>query len=257
MLKRFFLIFLSGIIIISCGSNRPKKDLSAEERINYAIKKFDDGDYLDAKTEFRIIVLNFPGHNVVDKAQYYLAECHFKLKEYILAIAEYEKLVRMFPNSSYKDDALYKVGLSNYKLSPKYSLDQTYTLQAIEKLQHFMEEFPDGDYKDEANDIMTRCREKLAKKEYKNGELYRKLTYYDAAILYYESVVNNYYDTSWAKEAQYWLAVCLKKEGEYDRALAEYKRYLSKYPKGKRVPGVKISLQELAEKQSNNDIKEN
>ena len=257
MLKRLFFIFLSGIIILSCGSNRPKKDLSAEERINWAIKKFDDGDYLDAKTEFRIIVLNFPGHNVVDKAQYYLAECHFKLKEYILAIAEYEKLLRMFQNSSYRDDALYKIGLANYKLSPKYSLDQTYTLQAIEKLQQFMEEFPKSDFKAEANEIMTRCREKLSKKEYKNGELYRKLAFYDAAILYYESVVNNYYDTSWAKEAQYWLAECLKKEGEYEQASAEFRRYLDKYPEGKRISVVKNTLQELAEMTSNNNVKEN
>lgn len=257
MLKRLFFIFLSGIIIFSCGSNRPKKDLPAEERISWAINKFNDGDYLEAKTEFRIVVLNFPGHNVVDKAQYYLAECHFNLKEYIEAIAEYEKLLRMFQNSSYRDDALYKIGLANYKLSPKYSLDQTYTLQAIEKLQQFREEFPDSDIKGEAEEIMKRCREKLAKKEYKNGELYRKLTYYDAAILYYEGVVNNYYDTSWVKEAQYWLAVCLTKEGNFDRASTEYNRYLSKYPEGKRAPIVKNSLQELAEKQSNNDVKEN
>ncbi|MBD3289412.1 outer membrane protein assembly factor BamD [candidate division KSB1 bacterium] len=257
MLKKLLFITLSLTIIVSCGGNRPKKDLSAEERMKYAMKEFEDGDYLDAKTEFRIIVLNFPGHNIVDKAQYYLAECHFELKEYILAIAEYEKLTRMFPNSSYVDDAMYKVGLANFKLSPKYSLDQTYTLQAIEKLQRFMEEYPQSDYMDEATEIMNRCREKLAKKEYKNGELYRKLAYYDAAILYFESVVNNYYDTDFAKEAQYWLGYCLKKDSEYDRAREEYRRYLQKYPEGKRVMAVKNSLQEIAEIQSNNDDKEN
>lgn len=251
MLKKLLILVLLGLVILSCGSRKPKPNLPAEERLQLAMKKFNDGDYLDAKTEFRIIVLNFPGHNIVDKAQYYLAECHFKMKEYILAIAEYEKLIQMYPNSQFADDAQYKIGLSNYKLSPKYSLDQSNTLKAVEELQKLIEDYPESEFVESATNLIQKCREKLAKKEYKNGDLYRKLGYNRAAIIYFESVLNNYYDTKYAKQAQFWLAECLRRSGKYDRAIVEFERFLKKYPKSKqKVQIMKLLKQIEREKKS-------
>ena len=245
MLKRLLFLIVLGSFFLSCGSGKPKPNVPAEERLQYAMKKFDDGDYLDAKTEFRIIVLNFPGHNIVDKAQYYLAECHFKMKEYILATAEYEKLIRMFPNSAFVDDAQFKIGLGNYKLSPKYSLDQENTLKAIEELQKFAEDFPESEYVDEATKLIQKCREKLAKKEYKNGELYRKMTYYEAAIIYFETILDNYYDTKYAEDAQFWLAECLRRAENYDRSIEEFNRFLKKYPDSKRKASITKLLKKI------------
>jgi len=230
MYKRILLLSIISILIISCGSNRPDKFSSGEERLEYAMKKFNKGDYLDAKKEFRIIVLNNPGSKIVDKAQYYLAECHFKMKEYILASAEFEKLVRMLPNSQYVDDAQYKIGLCNYNLSPKYSLDQSYTKKTIEELQKFTEDYPDSDLKDEAIELMKKCRYKLARKEFRNAELYRRMRLYQAAAIYYESVVNTYYDTKFAEDAQYYMAESLFLDEQYDSAIAEFNKYLEKYP---------------------------
>lgn len=245
MFKNLLLLTFLSLFILSCGSGKLKPNLPAEERMIYAMKKFDDGDYLDAKTEFRIIVLNFSGQNIVDKAQYYLAECHLYLKEYILAIAEYEKLIRMFPNSEFADDAQFKIGVANYKLSPKYSLDQSYTLKAIEELQKFNEEYPQSEFVAESFELMKKCREKLARKEYKNGDLYRKLTLYDSAVIYFETVLNSYYDTKYAKDAQYWLAECLRKEGDYNRALDEFNRFLTKYPDSNRTESIKKIVKQL------------
>jgi len=252
MLKKLCYFSLLGLFMVSCSGRKPKPNMPAEERLEYAMKKFNKGDYLDAKTEFRIIILNFPGQNIIDKAQYYLAECHYQLKEYILAIAEYEKLVRMFPNSTYIDDAMFKVGLSNYTLSPKYALDQEYTLKAIEELQKFTEDFPKSEYVDQATVLIEKCRDKLARKEYKSAELYRKMTDYEAAIIYFESVLSTYYDTEYAEDAQYWLAVCLQKDRQFERALAEFDRYLMKYPDSNRKETIKKSIKQI--EQNKNSI---
>ena len=255
MLNRWMLFVFLGLFFLSCGSRKPKPNIPAEERLEYAMKKFNDGDYLDAKTEFRIIVLNFPGHNVVDNAQFHLAECHYRMKEYILAIAEYEKLIRMFTNSQYVDDAQFKIGLSNYKLSPKYSLDQVNTLKAIEEFQRFTEDYPESEYAEEANKLIQKCREKLAKKEFKNGDLYRKMSNYRSAIIYFESVLNNYYDTKYAEDAQFWLAVCLKKRHDYDRAVDEFNLFLKKYPHSKRKATVIRSLKQIEYDKNRNNTK--
>jgi outer membrane protein assembly factor BamD len=241
MSKKLVMIGMA-ILMLSCSGNRPKETMSAKERLKFAMKKFKGNDYLDARTEYRILVLNYPGQGVADTAQYYLAECHLNLKEYILATAEYEKLIRMFPASGFVDDAQYKIGYANYKQSPKYSLDQTNTLKAIEELQRFTEDYPTSDLVNDANKLMFLCREKMARKDYKTGELYRKMEYFEAAALYYEDVLANYYDTQFAEDAQFWLAECSRKNGQYNRAIEEFSKYLRKYPTSKRQSQVQLLL---------------
>lgn len=254
MRQKLLRYFLWSIVIIflvsSCGRHRLKATASADERMAYAEKLFADGDYLDARTEFRIIILNFPGSSVSDRAQMRFADCHFNLKEYIIAAEEYKKLVRIFPNSEYVDDAQYKIALSLFKLSPKYSLDQDYTNKAIEEFQKFLDDFPNSDLVPEVNKYMKLCREKLGKKYYRNAESYRKLTWYKSAIVYYDFVLDNYYDTEFAKMSLYGKAECFQNIGDNEQAVKFYQLYLEKYPNAARARKARIQLAKILDNNS-------
>jgi len=250
ILRVIIVTILILLTVAACSRNKFKANLSMEQRMERAIKMFNDRDYLDAKTEFRIIILNFQGSTLSDKAQFYYAECHFNLKEYILAISEYEKLTRVFSNSEYVDDAQYKVALSYYKLSPKYALDQINTEKAIQEFQKFLEDYPYSTLVPEADKYMQKCREKLAKKHFRNGESYRKRTLYRSALVYYDHVLDNYYDTSFAEKSLWAKAECLKLLGQHEQAEKFYKLYLEKYPDSSRVSKIKNMLSDLRSNQS-------
>ncbi|MDW7679645.1 MAG: outer membrane protein assembly factor BamD [bacterium] len=243
---KFVIIGLIVLTFISnCGRQKIKPSLPAEERMKIAEKMFRDEDYLDAKTEFRIIILNFPGSVISAKAQYMYAECHRELKEYIIAAAEYQKLLRVYPNSEYVDNAQFQIGLCYFKLSPKYSLDQEYTHKAIQEFQRFLEDFPNSELVADARSYMYKCRAKLARKFYRNAESYRKLTFYNSAIIYYDYVLDNYYDTEFAQKSLVGKANCYQKMGKSDEAIKFYQLYLDKYPKGAGARKVKSELEKI------------
>ncbi len=251
-----FLLSLAGLV--ACGGSRNLKRMTLQERLSYAKKLFDDGKYLQAKTQFQIIVLNNPGSSVVDMAQFYLAESYFHLKEYITAAAEYEKLLNLYPRSAYVDDAQYKLGLAYYKLSPKADLDQKYTYRAIDEFQRFLEEYPQSEFVPKVAAMLQKCREKLAKKEFISGNLYRKMGYYRSAVIVFDEILSRYYDTSYAEDAYYWKAYCLTKIGKYAEARDNVQALLAKYPKTKfRERAVKLAetidraLQEEKKKAAN------
>lgn len=247
-----FILFAALLTLLTgCGKYKIKPNISVEERMKIAEKMFKDGDYLDARTQFHIIILNSPGGSLSDKAQFYYAECHFKLKEYILAIAEYEKLLRIYSNSEYVDDAQYMIGLSYYKLSPKAGLDQTYTEKAVEEFQKFLEDYPDSQLAGQVNEYMQKCREKIAQKHFRNGESYRKRTFYRSAIIYYNYVLDNYYDTKYAEKSLWGKAECYRKIGDLEQAEIFYKLYLEKYPKSSRIDDARNQLSSM--KINNND----
>lgn len=228
---RLALALLMMTIFCACGSTKIRANMTTEERLAYAEKLFKNGDYLDAQTQLRIIILNAPGSTVVDRAQFLLAECHFKTKEYILAAAEYEKLVRLYTRSEYLDDAQYKIGLCHYELSPKADLDQKYTILAINEFQRFLEDYPDSPLVPEVSAKLEASREKLAKKEYNTATLYRRMAFYESALISYEEVLGSYYDTRFAEPALYHKAECLIKLERPEEAISSLRLLLEKYPK--------------------------
>ncbi|NLP09608.1 outer membrane protein assembly factor BamD [bacterium] len=236
-MRKWFLVF--GMVVIlpalfivqSCSSKKIRANLSMTERMQLADEYFAKKRYLDARDQYRILTLSYSGSRLADKAQFYLAECHFYTKEYILSASEYERLIKMYPNSEYVDDAKYKLGYSYFKMSPKYSLDQEYTLKAIREFQEFLEEYRTSDLVPVVEKQLAECRNKLAQKQYSSAEIYYKMKYWDAAIIYFNLVLDQYFDSQYAPKAQFYLAESYRNLRKYEEAAAEYDRFIEKFPK--------------------------
>jgi outer membrane protein assembly factor BamD len=229
--RNFLLLSLIAILFLSCAQQKIKSNATLEERMEFGTKLFEKGKYFDAKTQFRIITLSHSGNLIAAEAQYYLGECHFHMKEYIIAASEYERLNKVYPGSEWVDDAKYKLGLSYYKLSPKYALDQEYTLKAIMEFQEFLEDYPSSTLTDEVEKDLKIARDKLAEKIYESAEIYRKMAYYSAANIYYAKVLDEYYDTTFAPQALYWIGECNRKLHKYSIAIETFDEFAKKYPK--------------------------
>lgn len=233
-IKVFSLILLVALVS-GCGRKVNTDAFGPDEYFEYAKKLFDNGKYVKSITEFTIIVLKFSGDPVVDDAQYYLAESHFKMDEYLIAISEYQKLINDYPESPYVPLAQFKKGLSYYEMSSRAELDQEYTRRAIREFQSFIEEYSGHELRENAEKFITELRTKLAKKKMIAANTYRKMGIYDSAIIYYDIVLEDFYDTPQAKEALYWKAECLYKLKKYNDARVTFSAYVERYPQHKNV----------------------
>jgi len=238
-------ILILIIVQFGCKSYNVKPNLPAEKRIELARLMFKNKDYVEAKTQFKILTLNNPGLQFIDEAQFFLGECHFNVKEYILATDEYRRLTRLYSKSPWVDDAYFKIALCNYKLSPKPALDQKYTKLAVLHFAAFIEDYPNSEIVPEAERMLKICRTKLAEKEFNAGYLYRKLDINHAALVYFDSVLESYYDTKFAKDALF-----LKGESLYEldrkvEADKTFKEFIAKYPKSKYVSKAKSRIKEI------------
>ncbi len=216
---------------VACSSYNVRPDMTAEERFEVAKRMFKNKDYRQAKMQFKLLTLNSPSAPFIDEVQFLLAESHFRLKEYILAADEYKRLLRLYPRSQWVDDAQFMVGMCNYKMSPNPALDQKYTLDAVASFQRFLEDFPNSEYVPEAERLLQVCRAKLAEKEFKAGELYRRFGDYYAALVYFKSVWETYYDTKFGEPALYWKSESLYRLGRFSEALDSFRELIIKFPK--------------------------
>jgi outer membrane protein assembly factor BamD len=229
--RGFLLTAVLTAAVMGCGGAGLKsKSLSPQDQFEHAKQVFDRKDYFKAKNLFTILVLNNPAGQTFESSQFYLAESEFGLKEYINAIAEYEKLIKSMPQSAFVDDARYKIGMAYFKLSPGYGLDQDYTTKAIAQFQQFIEDHPDSELLPEAEKRLLECRTKLAKKEFKTGELYTKMGYWKAALVSLDAVLEEYRDTEFSDRALFLKGECHRKLGETEAADLAFRSLVVQFP---------------------------
>lgn len=190
--------------------------MDAQFYFNRGMKYLNKKDYPRAVEEFNTVVESFSGSAVVDSALFYLGESHFKNEDYLTAAYEYERVYTDYPSSQFVAEAQYKKALSYFMESPKASLDQENTGLAIDEFKRFMENFPNHPLAAEAQKRIEELQEKLAYKEYLSAELYRKMKSpesLEAALIYYQSVIDEYPRSVWASQSLYGMGlVYIKKE---------------------------------------------
>jgi len=214
---RLFLMTTVILLLANCAGKNPKT--LEDTNIYYAQgeKKFEKGKYLQAIDDFRLYILNNPGGQLADDAQYYIGESYYNRDEYLLAIAEFTQLVERYKYSELLVDGYFKIAMSYYELSPKYQRDQSNTEKALRQLQEFIDAYPNTNNAKIAQGKIDELRTKLGRKLYESGKIYRKMGHWDAAIIYQDDMLNSYYDTDFAIYAKYEKAYCYIKKRDFKK----------------------------------------
>lgn len=194
-LLSIILITAVSAVLYSCSSSNITEKSNVQDIYTEALHLYTTNDFIEAQKLFDVIKLQYPASQYADDAQYYLAEINFKRKEYILGAFNYSLLRRIYPQSEYSKMALFKTALCNYELSPDYDRDQEYTYKAITAFSEFQAAYPRDSLFDKASDYIKELRNKLGYKEYNIGIIYEKIDILKGALVYFNSVIDDYSDT--------------------------------------------------------------
>ena len=206
-----------------CAGNKSNRDIDYESEFEKGKIALAKKKYVRAQDHFNRVVIAASHTELGDDAMYYLGESYFLSKnEYLLAIAEYDRLIRRMPFSPFVEKARYRICESYVIMSPKYFRDQTYSEKAIEKLQEFIDDYPNSSNREEAQKNIKILRNKLSRKIYDTGILYIKMEEYKSALITFKQVVDLYYDTDYNELAHMKTIACYIYRDEYDEARKYY-----------------------------------
>ena len=122
------------------------------------------------------------------------------------------------PFSPYVESARYRICQSYVTISPKYFRDQTYSEKALEKLQEFIDDYPNSKHTVAAQDDIKILRNKLSLKYFESGVLYMKMEEYKAALLAFKLVTDQYYDTDYIDQTHLKIIEIYIHRGEFEEA---------------------------------------
>lgn len=163
-IKISLLIVVAALALGSC-SEYQKVLKSDDTAVKYAVADslYKAGKYKKALKLMEQIVPAYRGKPQAERLMYVYANTFYKLEDYLLAGYQFERFETSFPQSDSVEIAAYKSAKSYYELSPRYSLEQADTYTALEKMQAFINKYPNSEYRLETNALVKELRGKLEK----------------------------------------------------------------------------------------------
>ena len=213
------ILVLFTFFIFGCGMSNPFDDnIPYKTRFDDGLSFFEEEKYVKASQQFNIIVERASHTDLGDDALFFLAESYFLNQDYDLALVEFEKLVSRMGFSPYIEKSRWRICETLMLLSPNFYHDQDSSKKAISQIQEFLDDFPNSEYSKDADKLIKELRTRLAEKNMETGKLYVKLKAYDSAIVSYNIVVNEFYDTIFFDDANMAIIRCLSLQNKSDEA---------------------------------------
>lgn len=266
MKVRNIFYILAIVLMISCKSEYQKLLTSTdyEKQYNKAIELYEQKEYYKAYELFEKILPAYRLSEKAEKINYLIARCYYEEGDYLMAAYYFERYTVSFPSSEYAEEAQYFSAVSYFYNSPKYSLDQTYTVKAISSFQNYINKYPKGMYVKQSNDYIAELRGKLEQKAFENSKLFYSIGDYKAAVISLRNCIKDYPDSKYREEiiyltfeSAYLLAqnsIESKKQERIESAIQDYKSYIDEFPQGKWVKDAEkiyVQLQKQVQKANN------
>lgn len=243
-MRKFLYILLVTITLASC-SEYQKALKSEDTKVKYELAErlYKEGKHKKSSRLFEQVVPKYRGKPQGERVTYMYARTLFEIEQYFVSAYQFERFAKSYPKSDSVQKALFYEAKSYYMESPRYSIDQTETKKAINKLQAFINNYTDSADLPEANKMVSELTTKIEKKAYEIAKQYNTIADYKAAIKATENFLSDFPGTSFREDAMFLKLDSMYKlasksfvslmEGRYKEAASAYKTLVKFYPESK------------------------
>ena len=248
---------------------RVLKSDSVDEKYKAAVEYYDAGRYEKSTIILEELLPLLRGRPEAEKASYLFAQGEFKQQYYELSAFQFRAFGETYPRSAYAEEAAYLYTRSLYLASPKFDLDQSSTISALEAIRDFQQRYPESQFRQKAQDMSEELTAKLELKAFEGARLYAKIRYspfyLGAAVTSLTTFLKDYPGSKYAEEATYLRvmaqhelarqSVVEKQRERYLEAVGYYQGLVDAFPKSKYLAAAE-DLYDDAQKQLNRLNKE-
>lgn len=219
-MKNTFLIFGAVLLLASCSTYQ--KALKSEDMgVKYSVADslYKAGKYKQSIKLWEQLVPSYRGKPQAERVQYLYADSYYNAGGAYrpLAAYQFERFVSSFPESEKAEEAEFKGAVSSYTQSPAYSLDQTQTEKALDKLQQFIGQYPESQYSAEANELITELIVKMEKKAFEIAKQYNTIMKYPVALDALDDFISDFPGSVYREDALYY-----KLDSQYEYAINSF-----------------------------------
>ena len=240
-MKKGLYILLISILFISCSDfQKMLRSEDVAEKFTMANELYEAEKYNKSFRLLDQILPKYRGKPQAEKLTFMHAMCSYKLKDYYIASYHFDKFVSLYPTSEKAEEAAFLAAKGYYFNSPVYSKEQKETVEAIEKMQLFVNVHPNSQYLEEANKIIRELDYKLEKKAFEIAKQYDLIRDYKASIKSFNNFLLEFPGSTLKNDAYYYrldaaynlaiLSIDALKEKRIKEAISYYNTLKKAFP---------------------------
>jgi outer membrane protein assembly factor BamD len=240
MKNLLYILFISGLLSSCSDFQKALKSEDISKKFEMGTALFEEGKWNKANRLFAQIVPQYRGKPQAEKLMYMYSMTFYNMEDFYVAAYQFERFETSYPNSEKVEEAAYLGAKSAFMLSPKYSKEQKETIEAIERLQLFINKYPESELLPEANQMVKELDNKLERKAFEIAKQYNLVTDYPASIKSCENFILDFPGSIYREatfyvrfDSAYRLAINSveeKKEARVDEAMKYFEAYKKSYP---------------------------
>ena len=246
-LRNLLYLFVFSVLLSSChGFEKIRKSSDVNFKLTKANEYYEQKDYSHANQLYRELMPVMKSTRNYEALFFKYAYTFYYLRDYVEASYYFKNFVEYFPTGKDAEEAEFMSAVSLFKYAPKYTLDQSNSVKALEALQNYVYKYPTSTRIADANKYIDESRKKLEMKQADAAKLYYNISQYKAATVAYKSVLRNYPESRNADEYQFMImkafykyakaSIAEKQEERYASALSAYRELKDSYPSSKYMP---------------------
>lgn len=226
---------------MSCDNyNKLLKSSDYELKYSKAKEYYDQENYIRSSQLYEELIPVMKGTDRAEEVYYYYTWSEYNLGDYLLAQFHFKQYARQYPTGKHVEECYFMSAYCYYLNSPRYSLDQTNTKNAIKEFQSFIDQYPQSPRVDSCNKLMDELRYKLELKDFEITQQYYQLSDWKSCVVASKNYLREYPGNRYAEqiylmiiESYHLLAVNSvpsKKAERLDGAIENYVKFADQYP---------------------------
>ncbi len=244
MLKYLFLSLSLLLFLSACDPTIVAPPRSADYYFKEGESFFDQHRYDDAVASWKKVRDSYYSPDLNKLAELKIAEAQYLADNYAEAAAGYGAFLKDHPQDERLPDALYALGMSEYKQMLSPDRDQTATENALKAFRRLADDFPADKRHEEVGFLILRCQNRLAEHEVYVGRFYLRTGHYQAAVTRLSKLLEDSPNYYYRDEAFFYLGSAYLKLQQKKAAADTFNTLFAQFPNSQYV----IQAQKILEK---------
>jgi outer membrane protein assembly factor BamD len=239
-------LLLAVALFASCGDfEKIKKSSDVNYKLTKANEYYDKQDYAHANELYKELLPIMKSTRNYEALFYKYAYSFYYMKNYLEGSYYFKNFTEYFPTSKNAEECEYMSALCLFKYAPKYTLDQTNTVKALDAMQSYVNKYPNSKNITDANAFLDQSHKKLEMKQAGAARLYFNIERYKAAVVAYKSVMRNYPESPSSDLYQFMIgksaykfakqSIVTKQEERFSNAISAFNELKQSYPNSKYI----------------------
>lgn len=216
--------------------------------LSFGREKLAEKRFSKAKEQFERLLETTSDNELRLQALINLADTFYKNGEYEEARFQYRKFLELYPVNPLAPRAQFQLAMCSFAEIKTPDRDQAITLEAIRQFERFLQSYPDHPLASEAEQRHAFCINRLAEHDLEVADFYYKRGKYHSAINRLSALLDRYPDFTQNDKALYLLGQSYKQEESREKARAAFARLVNEHPDSGYASSAKRTLRKWRRK---------